>query len=226
MVCTNATRTVTRKRRDLPMHRAWLAIRPTPDQNRDRPVDGGADSDFAAANGRLVRMCRRGLQGSWEELVRQHSPWMETVARGQGLDPQTAQDAVQTTWIHLYTSLRRLRSDEAVAGWLSRAVRREAIRLSKRRRRHDQETHLEERSGAVDERLLTEELRLHVRRAVGELSSKQQRLLWLLFSDEERSYQEIAEIMNCPIGSIGATRGRALRHLARSLSVISRTAGL
>jgi len=54
-----------------------------------------------------------------------------------------------------------------------------------------------------------------------ELSDSDRRLLVLLVADPPLSYAEISERLQIPIGSIGPTRGRALKRL-RATAPVSR----
>ena len=56
-----------------------------------------------------------------------------------------------------------------------------------------------------------------VRRALAKLSPRHQRLLRLLYSEPAPAYADIGRTLGIPIGSIGPTRGRALRGLHRQI---------
>jgi DNA-directed RNA polymerase specialized sigma24 family protein len=51
------------------------------------------------------------------------------------------------------------------------------------------------------------------------LPARDQRLLRMLVADPQPSYEEIGTALAMPIGSIGPTRGRALRRLRRELEL-------
>ena len=51
------------------------------------------------------------------------------VARSQGLDRDTAEDVVQTTWLSLLRHLDTIRSAGALTGWLVTVTKREAWRV-------------------------------------------------------------------------------------------------
>jgi RNA polymerase sigma-70 factor, ECF subfamily len=65
---------------------------------------------------------------------------------------------------------------------------------------------------------LRQELSEEVERALGELSAEH-RWAVLLADVEELSYQEIAEVMGCPIGTVMSRVNRGRRSLARLLRV-------
>jgi DNA-directed RNA polymerase specialized sigma24 family protein len=54
-----------------------------------------------------------------------------------------------------------------------------------------------------------------LRGLVAELAPRKRNLLRALFTDNPRSYAEIARTTGIPIGSIGPTRAQALRQLRR-----------
>src|SRR4051812_34373441 len=137
-------------------------------------------------DGQLVLACRAGDQAAWSELVRRHSQRLWQIARREGLDAAAAQDAVQVAWSSLCTSLERLENVDAVSGWLATAVRREAIRLSKRQRREAPSAAADiDWSSSVDERLLKDERLSALRDAFARLRPSDQRLLAMLFADPE-----------------------------------------
>ena len=53
------------------------------------------------------------------------------LARASGLDRETAEDVVQTTWLTLVRAGESITEPRAVAGWLCTTARREAWRVSK-----------------------------------------------------------------------------------------------
>jgi DNA-directed RNA polymerase specialized sigma24 family protein len=53
---------------------------------------------------------------------------------------------------------------------------------------------------------------------VAELSPRRRTLLRTLFTDDPRSYAEVAHAAGIPLGGIGPTRARALQQLRRRLN--------
>jgi DNA-directed RNA polymerase specialized sigma24 family protein len=75
------------------------------------------------------------------------------------------------------------------------------------------------RGRAVDCRLLQADRDVALWSAFVRLPARDQRLLRMLVADPQPSYEEIGTALAMPIGSIGPTRGRALRRLRRELEL-------
>jgi RNA polymerase sigma factor (sigma-70 family) len=166
-----------------------------------------------ATDGELVNACGKGDQLAWNSLVRRHSPRLRSIARFSGLDAAAAEDVVQTSWSSLYRSLDRLANADAVGGWLSTTVKREAIRVSRAQRRTRVAELPPSDLAPPDERLIEREPIVALRGAFDRLPADGQELLRLLFSDAELSYGQIAERIGRSVGSIGPTRARCLARL-------------
>jgi RNA polymerase sigma factor (sigma-70 family) len=166
----------------------------------------------------LIERIRSGDQHAWNQLVDRHGGRVWTVARSQGLDRERASDVVQTVWLNLLHSLDRIRQPEAIVAWLTTAARREAIRVDRMSKRallvDDERFDREPAAGdSLDDGAVTRHDRAIVRQAVERLGGRCSELLRLLYSTDELSYQEIGELLDMPVGSIGPTRARCLDRL-------------
>lgn len=102
--------------------------------------------------------------------------------------------------------------------WLATTASHECLRLLRKAGRQAPgeegwEDDLVDDGRDVDDGLLVSERDRALWQAMGMLSASCQRLLRLLAADPAPSYQEVAEILAMPIGSIGPTRSRCLDHL-------------
>jgi RNA polymerase sigma factor (sigma-70 family) len=166
----------------------------------------------------LVERIREGDQRAWRQLIDRHGGRVWTVARSQGLDRERASDVVQTVWLNLLHSIDRIHQPDAIVAWLTTAARREAIRvdrMSKRALLVDDERFNREPAtdAALDDGAVARQDTRIVRQAVEQLGGRCAELLRLLYSTDELSYQEISELLEMPIGSIGPTRARCLDRL-------------
>ena len=171
----------------------------------------------------LVRAAARGDQRSWDALVAEYGGLIWAITRSYRLTPAEAADVSQTTWLRLCENIDRLRDPGAVGAWLATTARRECLSVQTRSRavvlmddmsRVDVEP---DASDAVDAGLLRQEAVATVREALGRLPGQSQAMLTMLMQDEPPSYEQVAATLNVPIGSIGPTRGRALRRLRQIL---------
>jgi len=172
----------------------------------------------------LVGRARDGDAGAWDGLVAAYSGVIWAVTRGFRLSASDGHDVVQTTWLRLLEHLDRINDPARVGAWLATTARRECLRtlaLSKRTTLAGDQTHLldgvDTRLPEAEAALIAAERAADVRTALAQLPRRWQQLLTMLNSDPAPSYQEISRDLRVPIGSIGPTRGRALRRLAEVL---------
>lgn len=172
---------------------------------------------------------REGQTGSMSGLVDLLTPMLWHVARAQGADASTAEDAVQTTWLKLVESASTIKEPQAVLQWMIVTTKRETWRIVRQGRRVQPEDVMPEQNlGEVSDPetqvLLTEQqqtLWAHVR----ELSQRCRELLRVIAFAERPDYAAIAEALGMPVGSIGPTRGRCLTKLRAALAADSRWVG-
>jgi RNA polymerase sigma factor (sigma-70 family) len=159
--------------------------------------------------------------GALDDLVRELTPLLWHVARSYGLDRQSSEDVVQTTWLSLVRNADAVRDPQAVLGWLTTTARREAWRVSKVSRRQvpmstdTLAAALPETDGPEQDALLNDRQKL-LWAMVAELSERCQRLLRVIAFEDRPDYAALALELEMPVGSIGPTRGRCLAKL-RSL---------
>lgn len=154
---------------------------------------------------------------TWAGFAHRLRPRLLAVARGYRLQPADREDAVQVTLLRLFEHRDRIRSAEALEGWMIVTMRRECLAIARRPRREqltgEDDFGASESTPAPDRDLLREETESTVRRALGSLPAHQHRLMQVLVSEPDLSYDEVAERLGMPRGSIGPTRVRALERL-------------
>lgn len=183
----------------------------------DRP--GGSDAE-------LVELAGKGDQPAWDAIVDRHGGRVWAVARAHRLGTADAEDVFQVTFLRLVTHLDTIRDRSRVGAWLATTARNECLRVIRRAGRAvpsgDEEVmdapdpFLPE----IESNLVATERQRALHAALGRLSEGCQRLLRVLMADPEPSYEEVSQALGMPIGSIGPTRGRCLKHLRRELGGI------
>lgn len=188
-----------------------------------RPSEVVAGSYVGDVND-LVRAAAGGDQGAWDGLVERYHRLVWAVIRSYRLDAADAADVSQTTWLRLVEHLGSLRDPDRVGAWLATTARREALRLARQRR-----AELDRVSGDADLQLLPSAVPLiedallrseddaALWRALRQLDDRCQRLLRCLAAAPPPRYDEIADALGMPVGSIGPTRGRCLDRLRKFL---------
>jgi RNA polymerase sigma factor (sigma-70 family) len=156
-----------------------------------------------------------GDDDAWRDLVTRFEPQLRSVVRGYRLSPPDVDDVVQTTWLQAYANLGRLRDRAAVGGWLVVVARREALRSLQRGAR---EVLTPDAADSVDaatpEHLTLERERVGaLGLAIARLTGRQRTVAQALLARPGRSYEELADELGMPVGSIGPTRERAFERL-------------
>ncbi len=165
----------------------------------------------------LVGAAASGDEHAWSALVDQYSGLVWTVARSFGLDEATSADVAQECWYRLATHLDQIRQPDRLAAWLTSTAKHEALRVLRVSDRQRPTDFDDERILGVDEPadegLLGDERDSELYKAFSRLSPRCQQLLRLLLAEPKIPYEEIAEMVDMPIGSIGPTRARCLAKL-------------
>lgn len=139
---------------------------------------------------------------------------MYSIPLNLGLTAEDAADVTQTTFMALLQALDRIEEPERLGSWLGTVARRQSIRIIERRVRDNERAN--EMVFVVDDsesHRIVEELQW-VHDAVQQLSGRcQELMIQLYFTDPQPSYDDVAEALRIPLGSIGSTRARCLEKL-------------
>jgi len=193
----------------------------------ERPVGDMSDEDVSG----LVKRASNGDQAAWDALVDRYTNLLWSVARGYRLERADAADVIQVAWLRLVEHLPRLRDPERVGAWLATTVRRECLQVIATRKRRggpvEDEilTSLPDDAAPVDARLLADERDRALWQAFAGMPDRCQRLLRILMADPPPSYQDVAETLTMPVGSIGPTRARCLERLRTLLDDVNTGVG-
>lgn len=137
-----------------------------------------------------------------------------------GLSTEDRKDAFAATFARLFERLDTIREPEKLPGWVSLTATREGYAVSRRSSKYVPTLAVESRpdpQGENDEQLLDDELLESVRAGFEQLPEGCRQLLRLLTVVPPLSYQEIAEILDRPQGSLGPSRARCLDLLRKKL---------
>jgi RNA polymerase sigma-70 factor (ECF subfamily) len=187
----------------------------------DRTVGEAAD---------LVDRIRRGDADAFEEMAREVAPTLYRLAVHLTGRTEEAEDLVQETLVRALPALRKFEGRAKLSTYLARALGN----LWKNRLRSRSRSRIvgwlkigesgdDPGSPAIDpvdpgpsaqDRLEGEDRAARVRRAVAGLRPDR-RLVLLLREVEERSYEEIAEVTEVPIGTVRSRLARAREDLRR-----------
>lgn len=168
----------------------------------------------------LVAECRSGSREAFESIYKAHQKRVFSVAlHFFGGNRAAAEDVTQQVFLKIFNKIAGFRAEAELTTWIYRMTVNACIDEQRKTRRffsienffgefRTKKTPVEsaERRETADE----------VQRAIGELKEKY-RLPILLKYSEGLSYEEIARILDCSIGTIGSRLNRGHKMLAQKL---------
>ena len=177
----------------------------------------------------LVERVQRGDRSAFDLLVRKYQHRVLKLVSRFVSDAAEAEDVAQEAFIKAYRALPAFRGDSAFYTWLYRIAINTAKNalVSNRRRPVDfnldlQDPEQYERHARLKEAdtpegvLLTEEIRQVVEKALEQLP-EDLRTAIVLRELEGLSYEEIAEAMDCPVGTVRSRIFRAREAIDKKL---------
>jgi RNA polymerase sigma-70 factor (ECF subfamily) len=149
----------------------------------------------------LILRCQTGDSSALAELIARYSPGLRLFIAKLGAGNAT-DDLLQDTWFDVYRKLPTLQRPEAFTAWLYRIARDKVYRQHRRPRlpSAQMEHDVGELSLDDDETFSAEDVEL-LRTALDALPFELREVLLLRFV-ESMTYEQIAEVVGCPVGTI------------------------
>ncbi len=165
----------------------------------------------------LVERAKAGDRPAFGQLVEAYQDKIYGYASRMLGDPDEAEDVAQETFVRAYRSLPHFRGAASFHTWLYRIASNLAIDVARRNRRQstgnfsldepleseegDYEREIADESGSPEQLAARREMQELVRQAVAELPEKL-RAVVVLYELQGESYEDIAEILGCPLGTV------------------------
>jgi len=183
---------------------------------------------------KLVKRVQKGDKGAFDLLVLKYQHKIVNLVMRYVRDPELALDITQEAFIKAYRALPRFRGDSAFYTWLYRiAVNTAKNHLAAQRRRpmdveldlqdpeqYDLHSKLKE-TDTPEGVILGKELQETVERAIAALP-EDLRTAIILRELEGMSYEEIAQTMECPVGTVRSRIFRARDAIAKKVGPLTR----
>jgi RNA polymerase sigma-70 factor (ECF subfamily) len=150
----------------------------------------------------LVLRCQAGDEEAFAKLVERYQPGLRYYLGKMLFGVREPDDVLQDVWLDMFRSIARLIEPDAFRAWLYQVARARALK-SLRRRRLNFEPLDEVPSTDIDpetEAFAAEEAQA-VNRALDELPATQREVLVLRYV-EGMSYEEIARVVACEVGTV------------------------
>lgn len=171
----------------------------------------------------IVQECLEGKQGAWEMLVNAYSKRIFNMAYQFTGGYEEAEDMTQNIFLKIYTALVKYDLEKNFSAWLLTIAKNYLIdqyRRTKweRKTRDDFNEHYltSEDSDAPEEEILRKEKKRVIWEGLNQLSAEV-RMTLILREIQGKQYEEIAEIMDLPLGTVKSRVNRGRSRLARIL---------
>ena len=161
----------------------------------------------------LVEICRQGQMQAFQVLVERYQNKVVGIAYGVSHNQEDANDIAQDVFVKIYRSLKKFRGDSKFYTWLYRITVNMSIDYMRKKKRRQNVTYLDEvkieteapmpniKKTSPKEKLLLKEMYRKILDAIKTLSDDH-RVTLVLREMKDLSYQEIAETMNCSVGTV------------------------
>jgi RNA polymerase sigma-70 factor (ECF subfamily) len=192
----------------------------------------GMDAEGAVQSERaLLLRCKAGERMAFDELIRLYEKKVYNFAYRLCGDYHEANDIAAETFVRIYNSLSNFRGDSNFTTWLFRIVTNVYLDTRKRQRSRPHQSleemieleettvqrQIEDPSPTPEEQLTGKERTEILQQAINSLPDYQ-RMMIVLYHTESKSYEEIASILDLPIGTVKSRLNRARLALREKLA--------
>ena len=165
----------------------------------------------------LVVKARRGSLEAYNLLVSRWEKRIYNYILRLAGDREDALDLTQETFLKAYQNLEKLEDQARFAPWLFRIAHNEAFSLLRKRRPEGEAPEVE--TAAETPRLYPIELKLAVRSALARLTAEQREAV-ILKVYQGFKFEEMAQILGCPVSTVKSRLYTALDLLKTTLAPI------
>jgi RNA polymerase sigma-70 factor (ECF subfamily) len=179
----------------------------------------------------LIERCKTGDLAAFNELVKKYEKQVYNFAYRLTGNYDDANDIAQDAFLRVYNAIGGFRGDASFTTWLFRITTNVFLDDRKRARAHphsslDEYMDLEESSVArqvedpspTPQAMIEEQERGQILESAIRSLPEYQRAMVVLYHTQQKSYEEIAEIMDLPIGTVKSRLNRARLALKEKLS--------
>ena len=161
----------------------------------------------------LVARTQKGDNEAFSELVRRHQQVTYNLAYRFMRDSTQAEDMAQEAFVKAFRLLKGFRGDSSFSTWLYRVTSSVCLtELGRRKRRGEVELQPTHYNNAAVEPAYNIDLPEHIRRCVTQLSDRYAEIVTLYYL-KGISYDEIAESLDIPMGTLKTWMFRARKQL-------------
>ena len=184
----------------------------------------------------LVEACRGGAAGAFDDLVRRHQERVHRLACRMLGDSDAALDVAQEAFVKAWRALPQFKGEARFSTWITRIAINQCRNELRRRRtvKHTQPLSLDAPSAGQETTLGASvpaagpdpwevargrEVSRALEASLAELDGEAREVL-LLRDAEDLSYEEVAEILDVPVGTVRSRLHRARGELRRRMGTV------
>jgi len=158
----------------------------------------------------VVRLVCEKNKEIYTEIIRRYQDKLRRYIFNLIQDDNKAEDILQETFIKAYINLRGFNRSKKFSSWIYRIAHNETINMIKKDKKQiSLNKNLDFDSGIdIEEGLIKKELRLKTHRCLKQMPVDYREVITLYYL-EEKSYEEISDILRVPVATVGTRIRRA-----------------
>ncbi|UCC80600.1 MAG: sigma-70 family RNA polymerase sigma factor [Candidatus Zixiibacteriota bacterium] len=161
---------------------------------------GGKRADLSDPDVCVIEEIRNGNYEAFGKLVRRYENFAYTLIRGLVGNDESARDITQEVFLRAYRSIRRFEQRSSFKTWLYKISYNTALaHISREKKMAERERFAA--SDRIDDSYKNQSVRITLDRIIGELKPEYRAVI-ILYYYEDLKYEEIAEALDCPIGTV------------------------
>ena len=196
-------------------------------QTSDSPRENASESSLE--DDVLVKQAIGGDEQSYKQLVEKYRRALHFHILKMVSDREQVEDLVQETFVKAFDNLNSYNTNYAFSTWLYRIATNHTIDYLRKKKLQtlsidepvktksgEMEMQLPDDSARTDRDIIQKQRKKMVQQAIAELPKKYRKVIQLRHM-EEKSYQEISEVLDKPLGTVKAHIFRAREMLYKAL---------
>lgn len=177
----------------------------------------------------LIKRCKNGDRNAFNELFGMYESKVINIAYGMLSDRDDAYDAAQEVFIKVYKNIASFKENSSLSTWIYRITANTCNDFLRKRQKQsasvsisivsDEEHDMDipDTAPMPDEYAELNEAQRALREAISQLNDEYREII-TLYDVEDLSYEHIAAILNCPVGTVKSRLNRARKNLKKILS--------
>ncbi|MBN2081866.1 sigma-70 family RNA polymerase sigma factor [bacterium] len=186
------------------------------------PKSQGAEVAGEFSEEILVERAAQGDEIAYGKLVRRYQTRLFNFVRSMVRNEEQAEDITQEAFVKAFFSLKKLQNPSSFKSWLFRIANNNTLDWLRKKRlqlvdvdEHIRESYVDERVNPEDH-VVGDAKTMHIHAALDKLKADQRAIL-VMCDLQGLSYQEIAEVLNIPFGTVQSRIFYARRKLREHL---------